>query len=76
MQSIKGRSARACNLILGRSGAFWEHESFDHVIRNGKFDKTIRYVLDNPVKIGLVRKWEDYRWGYCRKDLVDNFRTH
>ena len=75
MHTIKGRSARACNLILGRSGAFWEHESFDHVIRNGKFDKTIRYVLNNPVKIGLVRNWEDYRWNYCRKDLVNNFRT-
>ena len=69
MQSIKGRSARACNLILGRSGAFWEHESFDHVIRAGKFHKTIRYVLDNPVKIGLVRNWEDYRWNYCPQGI-------
>ena len=74
MQSIKGRSARACNLILGRSGAFWEHESFDHVIRAGKFHKTNRYVLNNPVKIGLVRNWEDYRWNYCRKELIDSFR--
>lgn len=75
MHTIKGRSARACNLILGRSGAFWEHESFDHVIRKGRFDKTIRYVLNNPIKIGLVPKWEDYRWNYCRKELIDNFRT-
>lgn len=75
MHSVKGRSARACNLILGRSGAFWERESFDHVIRPGKFDKTIRYVLNNPVKIGLVRKWEDYRWNYCRKDLIETFGT-
>jgi REP element-mobilizing transposase RayT len=74
MQTIKGRSARACNLVLGRSGAFWEHESFDHVIRAGKFHKTISYVLNNPVKIGLVRNWEDYRWNYCRKELIDNFR--
>jgi REP element-mobilizing transposase RayT len=75
MHAIKGRSARACNLILGRSGVFWEHESFDHVIRAGKFHKTIRYVLNNPVKVGLVRNWEDYRWNYCRKELIENFWT-
>ena len=76
MHTIKGRSARACNLILGRSGAFWEHESFDHVIRAGKFHKTIRYVLNNPVKVGVARTWEDYRWNYCRKELIETFRTH
>lgn len=36
MHAVKGRSARECNLILSRSGSFWEHESFDHVIRHGK----------------------------------------
>ena len=75
MHTIKGRSARACNLILGRSGAFWEHESFDHVIRAGRFHKTVRYVLNNPVKVGVARNWEDYRWNYCRKELIENFRT-
>jgi putative transposase len=74
MHTIKGRSARECNLIIGRSGSFWEHESFDHVIREGKFHKTIRYVLNNPVKIGLVRNWQDYRWNYCRKELIERFR--
>ena len=55
MHSVKGGSARECNLILSRSGSFWEHESFDHVIRPGKFDATMRYVLNNPVKADLAR---------------------
>ena len=71
MQAIKGRSARECNLLLGRSGQFWEHESFDRVIRVGKFEKTIRYVLNNPVKAGIVRRWQDYPWNYCRKELLE-----
>lgn len=71
MQSLKGRSARECNLILSRSGSFWEHESFDHVIRRGKFDKTMRYVLNNPVKVGLTKHWRDWTWNYCRKELAD-----
>jgi len=75
MHSLKGRSARECNLLLGRTGGFWEHESFDHVIRKGKFDKTIRYVLNNPVKAGLVERWEDWRWNYCRQELIERFRT-
>jgi REP-associated tyrosine transposase len=73
MQAIKGRSARECNLILGRSGTFWEHESFDRVIRAGKFERTVRYVLNNPVKIGIVEHWKDYRWNYCRKELLERF---
>jgi len=74
MQAVKGRSARECNLILGRRGQFWEHESFDHVIRAGRFDKTVRYVLENPVKADLVTSWQEYRWNYCRAELLERFR--
>ena len=70
MQSLKGRSARECNLILSRSGQFWEHESFDHVVRPGKLMSTIRYVLDNPVKAGLVANWQRWPWTYCRSELL------
>jgi putative transposase len=71
MHSVKGRSARECNLILSRTGSFWEHESFDHVIRPGKLQATMRYVLNNPVKAGLVKHWREWRWNYCRKELSD-----
>ena len=73
MHSVKGSSARECNLILSRSGSFWEHESFDHVIRPGKFGTTLRYVLNNPVKAGLVKRWQEWPWNYCRKELYDKF---
>ena len=71
MHSLKGRSARECNTVLSRTGCFWEHESFDHVVRRGKFKATLRYVLNNPVKAGLVRGWREWRWSYCRSELVD-----
>ncbi len=70
MQSIKGRSARECNQVLGRGGQFWEHESFDHVVRPGKLSKTLLYVLNNPVKAGMVSEWPEWRWNYCRKELL------
>jgi len=75
MHSLKGRSARECNLILARTGPFWEHESFDHVVRAGRLNKTIRYVLNNPVKVGLVTDWQEWRWNYCRKELVEMFTS-
>jgi len=73
MKLIKGRSARECNRLLGRSGSFWEHENFDRAIRERKFVKTVRYVLNNPVKIRVVDRWQDYRWNYLRKELWDLF---
>jgi len=73
MQLLKGGSARECNLVLSRTGQFWEHESFDHVIRKEKFDKTVWYVLNNPVKAGLVEHWSDWRGNYCRRELRERF---
>lgn len=70
MKQFKGSSARACNQVLERTGSFWERESFDHVIRPGRFMKAVRYVLNNPVKANLVRDWQDWRWSYCREELV------
>jgi REP element-mobilizing transposase RayT len=71
MHRLKGPSAREANLTLSRTGQFWEHESFDHVIRPGKLMRTVKYVLENPVKAGLVKDWREWRWSYCRKELYD-----
>jgi putative transposase len=65
MQSFKTYTARACNKILNRNGAFWQHESNDHVVRNGKeLEKIISYALNNPVKAGLVDSQEKWKWSY------------
>ncbi len=67
MQSLKGYTARKANRLLGRSGAFWQQESYDHVVRDAaEWQRTIVYVLNNPVKAGLVDRWEKWQWSYCR----------
>lgn len=72
MQSLKGYTARQCNLTLGRSGEFWQHENFDHVVRDqSEFRRTLKYVLNNPVKAGFVSCWQDWKWNYCRAPLID-----
>ena len=68
MHSLKSYTAQKANQILGRSGAFWQHESYDHCIRNpDELHRIIRYVLNNPVKIGLVKEWKEWKWNYLSK---------
>ena len=46
----------------------WQPGFFDHLLRNDEsYAEKWRYVRDNPVRQGLVEKWED--WPY-RGDSV------
>ncbi|MEM6317293.1 MAG: transposase [Bacteroidota bacterium] len=61
MKKIKGPSAVYANRLLDRVGKFWQRESYDHYIRNTKeFNNVIAYILNNPVKAGLAKNWEDH----------------
>jgi len=58
MHSLKGYTARKANLVLGRTGCFWQHESYDHLVRNPEdYYRIVDYVLNNPAKAGLPKKW-------------------
>ena len=63
-RAVKKTSARRANLILGRSGLpFWQDESYDHWVRNGKqFDRIVQYIESNPVEAGLVDRAERWPW--------------
>jgi putative transposase len=63
-RAIKNTSARTANRILGRSGLpFWQDESYDHWVRNGKeFDRILGYIEWNPVRAGLVERVEAWPW--------------
>ncbi len=67
LQSLKRYTARRANCWLHRSGAFWQAESYDHLIRDStELQRTINYVLLNPVKAGLVECVEAWPWRYCK----------
>jgi len=63
-RAVKNTSARAANLILGRTGtAFWQDESFDHWVRDrDEFDRIVLYIENNPVSAGLVKRAEQWQW--------------
>ncbi|MEW5956540.1 MAG: transposase [Chloroflexota bacterium] len=69
MHSVKGNSACKINPLLKRQGQFWQHENYDHVVRDeAEWGRIITYVMSNPVKAHLVQRVEDWPWTYC-KDL-------
>jgi len=69
MRSIKGVSAHIINRRMERAGPVWQEESFDHVLRSSEnLDAKVDYVLQNPVRRGLVRDWRQYRWTWQRSE--------
>lgn len=70
LHSLKRFTARRANQILERQGAFWQAESYDHVVRDAdELARVVRYVINNPVKAGLVSDWEAWPWTYVRFEL-------
>jgi len=73
MDGVKGASAHRINTALGRKGTVWQAESFDHVLRSSEsLDAKIQYLLENPVRRGLVRDWAEYPWLW-KKAFVNPF---
>ena len=69
MNATKGASAHKVNKALGRRGRVWQTESFDHVWRSSEsLDAKIIYLLENPVRAGLVSEWEQYPWIWRKPD--------
>lgn len=67
IHSLKRYTALEANVILGCEGAFWQHENYDHYVRNeAELERIIKYVVYNPVKAGLVDDWKKWKWTYCK----------
>ena len=67
MHSLKSYTANLVNQLLDRKGGFWQHESYDHVVCDeAEWRRIVNYVLNNPLKAGLVSRREDWKWTYCK----------
>ena len=67
---LKGFTAHEANRLLARRGqAFWQDESYDHLVRSDAEFKRIRqYIEGNPVTAGLVAAGEEFRWSIATVD--------
>ncbi len=67
MKLIKGGTASKANRILHRQGIFWQRESYDRYIRDSAhLDNVIHYILQNPVKAGLVKEAHDWEYSFYK----------
>lgn len=70
IQSWKVVSAKRIQKTTGKTGSIWQSERMDRIIRNEKeYMEKLSYVLDNPVRAGLVMNWKDYQWLFLRECL-------
>ncbi len=60
VRSFKQASTRAA-WTAGCAGKVWQRSFYDHVIRDQEdLQRTLAYVLDNPVQAGLVQTAEEW----------------
>jgi REP element-mobilizing transposase RayT len=67
MQSLKGFTSRQINALFKRRGAFWQDQYHEHAIRKDEaLNPVVLYMLNNPVRAGLVGDLHDHPFWYCR----------
>jgi len=67
LHSWKSFTATRINRMVGRSGALWERESFDHLVRSEEdLNRFVEYVEENPVAADLVDAAEEWQWSSAR----------
>ena len=60
---LKSFTATMANKILRRQGPFWQHESYDRLVRDAaEFRRIARYIESNPVKAGLAAEACAFPW--------------
>ena len=63
MARAKARIWHPLRQASGSSLRLWQHSYHDHALRRDE-DLLLagRYLLDNPVRAGLVECWSDWKW--------------
>ncbi|WP_153555340.1 hypothetical protein [Roseimaritima sediminicola] len=65
--SVQSYTGTQCNRLLGKTGSFWQVETFDHCVRDeAELHRIIEYIENNPVVAGLVEHVDQYRWSSAR----------
>ena len=63
MESLKVSSTRLINRDRGERGVLWQGRFFDRALRTVKeYNEKVEYIHFNPVKAGLVKRPEDWKW--------------
>jgi putative transposase len=62
LREFKSYATRKHQLRTG-DAKLWQRSAHDHVCRDGEAAESIlTYIINNPVRAGLVERWQDWRW--------------
>ena len=71
VQRLKSYTAKVINQRYARQGKIWHRDYFDRFIRNpDDYSHVVNYILENPVKAGLVSKAEDWKFSYFFPGMI------
>jgi len=72
MKLIKGVSSNKINKRIGKKGQFWQHKSYDRMVRDrNELGNIIDYILNNPVKAKLVNNWKEWNYTYIDENYCE-----
>jgi REP element-mobilizing transposase RayT len=68
---IKGGASYRVNKAKERNGSLWSMGYYDRYIRSTKhYDQAFAYIINNPVKAGLVKDWRAYPYTYVKENVA------
>ncbi len=63
MRIFKQRSSFAIKKIVGKK--LWQRSYYDHVVRRAEsLEEICKYILENPVRKGLVENYREYPYSF------------
>jgi REP element-mobilizing transposase RayT len=69
VNQYKGKSTRV-GWRYNIKGPLWQRKSYDHILRREEnIQEVATYIVNNPVRSGLVEKWDQYPYS----EFLDNF---
>jgi len=67
MKDINYKYAKYFNYIYKRSGHVFQERFFSEIIDNTAYmHQVINYIHDNPVRAGITKSREEYKWSSCQ----------
>jgi REP element-mobilizing transposase RayT len=72
LHDVKKVSAGKFHARRGSQGPFWQHQFWDRFVRDRKeFNERLEYIHLNPVRKGLVKRPQDWRWSSYNNFALD-----
>jgi len=76
LHDVKKVAALRLHAARGSRGPLWQHQFWDRFVRDAKeFHARLEYMHMNPVRKGLVKRPEDWRWSSCNNFALDKARV-